>query len=118
MRQPKYARIGESVRIVNPKRFVRCGYPLSLDDVYEKFNNEISDLKLKAIRAIMSYPSPPAEGIMWTGNPTLGSRGDCLISQAIASMIIRREGFGGKERQVFEEDEDSIYGVRHGTVGV
>ena len=36
----KFAKIGQQARIVTPRYFVRCGYPLCADDVTIKFRTK------------------------------------------------------------------------------
>ena len=102
MKKTKYARVGEQVRLVNVKRFVRCGYPLTRDMVAEKFKEEIAGLLFKCVSIIRGIP--PA-GIKFVDPAGLGDKlADSKLEDAICFYILNREGFGGRERQVFEED--------------
>lgn len=115
-RETKYARVGETVRILQPKWFIRCGYPLTVDIVMEKYADEVKMLFGKAIEAIRPMPITLASN----GDPTIDARTDQALRNAICYMIIRREGFGGKVRQIFEQEEDQTRitpSVRTGEVG-
>ena len=102
MKRSKYAHIGEKVRLVTVKRFIRCGYPLDRKLVMEKFSKEIEELRVKAVNAILGQL--PFE-LSWTAAPCLQDRlADAKLEDAIVFYILRRAHFGGKERQIFEED--------------
>jgi len=95
-KQPKYARVGEKVRILVPKEFDRCGYPLTMFDVAEKFRDEIR-VKMETVRQALGMN---AELDVWTNR----SHFDMHLEKALCSLILNREGFGGKERSVYERD--------------
>ena len=100
-KQPKYARIGEQVRLVTVKRFIRCGYPLDRDVVKNKFAEEIYNFGTKAAKAILGITDEK-----FVEHITLGRHGDSRLEDAIVSYILDREHFGGKDRTIYEEEHD------------
>lgn len=89
--------IGSCVRIVTPKMFLRCGYPLTMDEVSIKFSDEIRERVARAAVAASIY-----EG---------DHRAHRYLDRAVCASIMRREGFGGKERKIFEQDVPEIAGA-------
>ena len=93
----KYLPLGAKVRVVTPKVFVRCGYPLNFDEVSRKFSDEITERINKA-----SYAAKLNQDDRYVSK---------YLFKAVVCDILKREKFGGLERQIFEEEEKHIEGA-------
>lgn len=91
-KRPKW-KIGDVVRVLEPKEYVRCGYPMFLpevaEDIYENHSKE-----LHAALAAFGLPG------------TFRGRVLRKLAHAMAYAKIDHEGFGSKHRQIFEKDAD------------
>ncbi|MFA7219193.1 MAG: hypothetical protein WC119_01640 [Synergistaceae bacterium] len=108
-----YPRVGDFVRIDNPQMFIRCGYPLGINDVRE----EIRKNHLKKIEDFIT-------GILCeegNGNKSLdNSFGDlrnnvpsiCAwkIINALAYERLKAKKFGGRERSIHTEFDKNAKG--------
>jgi hypothetical protein len=94
MTKPKW-KDGDIVRLIEPKRFVRCGYPLHLPDVAK----DIADNRTASVLAAMQ-----AFGI---DPPIKSGRVIDRLASAFAYAEIRAKGFGGRTRTIYEEDFDA-----------
>lgn len=110
---PHIIRVDDAVKIITPKSFVRCGYPMCKTDtklsIIEDYKEDIRSLIIKVYRDSTS-----------TGNEfwTLENRGiDNKISIAFDKIVdemavIRMYGkkFGGNERKIYTKDEPDYEG--------
>lgn len=111
----KYANVGEKVRIINTLQFVRCGYPLCSGEIDKRddLRKRKWELVNRAIGAMFPDRTKLTFGVSLPGDwlqrddDTLHYECDRRVSskiEAAANMaILIEEGFGGKERRVFEE---------------
>lgn len=85
-------RVGDQVEIVNPEFFVRCGYPLTVQDelneVHETYNKRISQF----LTDLEFYDSDPER-----------FRLHHAIDTALALVSLRRKNHGGSNRSIFTE---------------
>jgi hypothetical protein len=104
--KPKYAKVGDRVRIVEPLMFKRCGYPLDPRAVRDKFAMEIHELTKRAVLAVRGVALPKHEDQVEDVSLRYFEvhRGDQwnLFERAVVGFILQREGFGGRERTVHE----------------
>ena len=109
---PLYVKIGDWVRINNPQMFVRCGYPLSFEDVLQDIIknhlNEIKDFIEKTVLSSKNYnPNRKEE---------LRKSSIRKIANTLAYEKLRAEKFGGNKRtihvKVDESMRDKIYQVK------
>lgn len=101
----KYVKPGDKIRIMVPKLFVRCGYLLNPEKILTERQQQVDALVMKAWKA-MRYPGREeietnflveyTEDIPW--------RVKRHLTSSVVSMILNCEHFGGKERQIFEEE--------------
>lgn len=114
----KYARIGEFVKIVTPKEFVRCGYPLSIKDVmnqqFEEIekdcqrmfaaleNKPISVESLKMETGAKSFFSIPVIQVAEVSNMSATVHG--MLCAAIAAYRLEQQNYGGNVRVIVEQD--------------
>jgi len=124
-RKSKYAAIGSSVRVVTPKQFVRCGYPLSIKMVMDRDFQEIERDCIRMFCALENRPTPEPEPVHakeWDFQSLHISQGvnmsatvHGMICSAIAAYRLEKENFGGGERQIVEVDgvfeKDQIWTV-------
>jgi len=116
---PKIIRVGDTVKIVNPQLFVRCGYPLSIEDMEEEvkelFMGDIDDLVnsmgfdvfTEAPRRIDFDYSRLNKGKVYR-----------KIIRELAYIRLRRKNFGGNERKVFTEPYDEYKDLEAEVTGI
>ena len=109
-RSRKYALVGESVRVVTPRQFIRCGYPLSIKDVMEREFLAIEEDFKRVFAALENKPVPERkpEKSDWlldlgvsqgsTASPTVHG----MLCAAIAAYRLENHNFGGEVRRVIE----------------
>ncbi len=92
-------RAGDTVRIVTPAFFVRCGYPLDYATECERVQKEKKD----AIKAFLS-----SQGIRWGAYevpPAVWK-----IARALAYEYCKQAGWGGKERKIYTHEIPELAG--------
>ena len=99
-RRSATASVGELVHVVEPKLFVRCGYPLTREDVLLKRRDEVEKLMLAAKDAL-ALPDSSAND----------ARVQLQLENLAVTAILVREGFGGRERAIFEDDAAELKGA-------
>jgi hypothetical protein len=113
----KYARIGEFVKIVTPKEFVRCGYPLSIKDVMNQQFEEIEKDCARMFAALEHKPLPletvpPKEDELNFGFSALAVKEVSnmsatvhgMLCSAIAAYRLEKQNYGGNIRSIVEKD--------------
>jgi len=114
-RTRKYARIGEFVKIVTPKEFVRCGYPLSIKDVMEQQFEEIEkDCERifaaleKKLLPVDPEPQPekelgfPLSMLSVPQGSNMSATVHGMLCSAIAAYRLEKQNYGGNERIIVE----------------
>ncbi|PWC98013.1 hypothetical protein [Azospirillum sp. TSO5] len=97
MSKKNVIRIGDKVRILDPRLFIRCGYPLCHKDVVDDLERNRSD----DIQAVAKQFGIAASGVVR----------DRLVS-ALAYGILRSKRFGGHERSIhLTEPRDHLGGL-------
>ena len=103
----KYALVGEMVRIVTRRQFIRCGYPLCGDDVRGKMKERYENLH----GALTTACREAVVGLGEMNNGFVSGKVDADIfhqcDKLAVSIILNREHFGGKQRRVIEQDIES-----------
>ena len=90
-------RIGDKVKIINPEIFQRVGYPLTKQEIINKFTKDEKAIIEEFMNSFgVSYSSgffclAPAR------NQDVFDR----IADALAYGRIRQQGYGGNERKIF-----------------
>ena len=121
----KYLPLGTKVKIIEGKRFIRCGYPLNFEVVRalhaEEITKKINDMALAADLSGARAKSRALEiaGIKCTLEEPLelNEKVRKSLENAVCYDIIRRENFGGCRRAVYEEDDPNLVGVVADIVG-
>ena len=111
----KYAAIGELVKIVTPKEFVRCGYALTIKIIMEQQFEEIEKDCQRMFAALEKKPAPPEEPVKEefafgftvlrvsegsNMSPTVHG----MLCAAIAAYRLEQQNFGGGTRALVEKD--------------
>jgi hypothetical protein len=110
--------VGDTVRIVEPVFFVRCGYPLTLKDgkkAVEGLELEIKEflqyLVAKANKdPLAQYPLGPGRG----GGPRVLDRSVHLVRAQVAYEYLRLKRFGGDHRKLYTETWEPGRGMEFG----
>jgi len=109
---PKIIRIGDSVKVENCMFFVRCGYPLCLEDltnnVLERRKRELFsliDLEFPFVKAKKYYiiDSLPINKTQGDFNDDLKEDLARQLARKIASVQIVEKKFGGSTREIYEK---------------
>jgi len=126
----KYAAIGEKVKIIVPKEFIRCGYPLSIEVIKQTRGKEVSEKIYNAALAIgalsdktPAYIDKDFGVIRSVDNIDLHPNLDQNIREyltpriyrnlefAVCSTILEQERWGGSERAIHEIDRPALAGL-------
>jgi hypothetical protein len=108
-------RVGDIVIIENPNFFLRCGYPLSINevrkDVLTKYKDEIDEF----VKTIVANELPSEYK---NTNGDVITIGDCLkdhevdsIVKVIAYKLIKAKGFGGENRSIHTVEKKELKGA-------
>ena len=111
----KYARIGEFVKVVTPKEFVRCGYPLTIKIVMEQQFEEIEKDCVRMFAALekKSVPVKEPEAQDDPGffslrlsevTSAMSATVHGMLCSAIAAYRLEQQNYGGDTRSVVEKD--------------
>jgi len=108
MAKRKYAKVGELVKIVIPKFFRRCGYPLDSYQVKHMYGHQLYSMVNRAWEAM--FASQDDDGLVdevknihaRQAGPTSITRE--LLMKAACLAILTRENWGGNERIIQEEE--------------
>jgi len=104
-KDPKIIRVGDTVRIINPEFFIRCGYPMSFKDACRIVEKEHKDRIAEFIRGFdfTTYTNKgsgllgfPISEEKWEDNRTFSK-----IVGALAYEYVRAKRFGGTERKIY-----------------
>ena len=123
---PKIIRVDDIVRIDNPEMFIRCGYPLCINDMCEEiekhFKNVIEDLIYSVSNGdeFVRRDDRENHSDKWgTIRPILHSNDDYgRIYRELAYRRLQGKNFGGNERKVFTEKVESVRGKKARVVGI
>jgi len=98
-------RIGDTVKIIDPEFFIRCGYNLCLSEVTEKIIKERKEEIEQFIDKFFKFNMIPNEIFGFMSDENISDTGK-EIAKALAYKQIQLEGFGGKERKIFTETKE------------
>ena len=104
-KNPEIIRVGDIVQINNPECFVRCGYPLSLDDVCEEIYQLYSDKIERFIDEIVKVDENKTP--RFTVTRTTQKPYEKIVRK-LAYIRMRNKEFGGNERRIFTERRESL----------
>lgn len=96
-KKDKVFRCGDLVRIINPKIFVRCGYPLSKEDIKRDYIKEDQKDLIKNLISSFSF------GLSQDKDRETYDK----ILDILAYRILEKEGFGGNKRDIITRTDES-----------
>lgn len=94
---PKIIRVGDRAKIIDPLMFIRCGYPLCLADI-EK-SPEFQSIEPKIEEFWDNLGLSPQE------------KESSLVRKAVLRCLLRKSGFGGKERKIITKEVPGLKGA-------
>jgi len=114
---PKIIRVGDTIKILDPQLFIRCGYPLCLRDmkseVEKSFENIIEDLIYSVGRGnqfmqrndkgLYLDQSKVKNSSFGSSRQSGHSREYYKILRELASVRIKVKNFGGNDRKIYTE---------------
>lgn len=96
-KNPNLIKVGDSVKIVTPNVFVRCGYPLTVSDMESEVEDYEEETMMKLLEASdyasMSFYQQRAYDKMKSG---------------FMLYLLARRGFGGPERTIHVREDSSL----------
>ncbi len=120
MKNKNRIKIGDYVRIDNPEMFIRCGYPLSLEDVRKEIkDNNFIDIEKFIISMVYGEDNVKdfnLNNVLSHKDTYLNqSKSSQAIINILAYEILRHRNFGGRERSIHtktvEENRGKIFQV-------
>lgn len=109
-------RIGDFVDIVDPRLFVRCGYPMYLPDVQKQLADD-RNLQYEITKLIALVARVPTANAHTLGADTW-QRARTRILFELAEVKAKQEGFGGDTRSIYLTEPDlALQGQRVRVVG-
>ena len=109
---PKVFRYGDIVQIINPEFFVRCGYPLTLEDAKERL---VSQKQREMICALLNenycidkigYAEPTIDDLSFRDVDSHSFYHKIL--DEVAYFQLYKARVGGNERKIYTERIDSL----------
>lgn len=85
----KYCNTGDIIKIIEGKRFVRCGYPLNAQQVRQNYREEV----LERTTAAAAAAKIERNGVAYQ-----------KLVLAVCCAIMKEQGFGGRSRTIHEEE--------------
>ena len=107
-------RYGDIVKIITPKLFIRCGYPLTLDIVkHDMITREQKNYIVAMLNKFEIYPFPDkslATELMMNDDYLYDDiYGEVL--RVMAKYVIRRNKWGGSDRTIYTEDAPHLLNI-------
>jgi hypothetical protein len=112
----KYAALGQFVRVITPKEFVRCGYPLTIKIVMEQQFEEIEKDCARMFAALERKPAPVEEPqtssvfgfspavLAIPGIQIMSATVHGMLCAAIAAYRLEQQCYGGNVRSIVEQN--------------
>jgi hypothetical protein len=107
----KYAAVGDKVKIVVPEIFKRCGYALTAEVLRSTRTQEIDNKVQAAAQVIAEKPKPDAGVKLCDPYDVVDRHTRGLLTKAVCSYIMNNEGWGGRERKIYEEHGEHLRGA-------
>ena len=99
---PKIIRVGDTVKIINPQFFVRCGYQLSFEEACEEVKEEYGNRIEKFLQSFNFIATPRWKDIVSRENKY--SQVFDKVVAILAYSYTKAKKFGGNERKIFTKD--------------
>lgn len=105
-------RVGDRVRIVNPDIFIRCGYPLTKEDILRNYLKK-EDIKvienfLAHFEIYQPYISLNKKTLCEIDDNPTYTRVFDRVADAVAYGVLSKKGFGGRERKIYTEFDATL----------
>lgn len=99
-------RVGDKIRIVNPRFILRVGYPLVFKDLIPEFESHPNLQKAMRLLLLNESEQTKDSPILEDLYPTFSPRGKVArdFIAGVAKAANRMRGFGGPDRQIFTEE--------------
>lgn len=111
-------RVGDRVKVVTPTFFLRCGYPITIDEeadrVLEEHQAAISKFLQETVKCSSFYPEG-GYSIHFVVDEHMHRKASREIARSLAYIRCKQKGFGGKQRQLHTEERPD-YKDQEGTV--
>lgn len=103
-------RVGDRVKIVNPEKFIRCGYPFDVAAERDRIMSRHAHVLHTLINVIDPKNAQSADLVFNEQLPP-NYPGLIDVAHALAKIVCVRNGFGGRTRAVHTERVDWLTGV-------
>ena len=122
--KPNIVRVGDCVKVINPIIFIRCGYPMGVNeaqkDVEEHFGKNIKDLIYSIRNCEKLVQEHSLDAPLITLQETTEDRLYRRVLRELAYARLQMKNYGGKERslhtEVFEPIRGNTYWVSRITI--
>jgi hypothetical protein len=108
-------RQGERVRIVTPRVFVRCGYPISIQDLRKRIGKEYAaEIEALIVRVVGTPNHSPGTPLLDPSRSLWYSSREKVhtpIINALAYAVAKRANFGGNRREVHTREFPALKGM-------
>jgi hypothetical protein len=107
--KPNIIRVGDLVKINTPKLFVRCGYPLSLNDMKADIEKTLSKEIFRLFALAREDDSEFPE--ISLSDPKKQKAYNIIVHE-LAYIRLKKHNFGGADRKIFTEDYPKAKGQK------
>jgi hypothetical protein len=106
-------RINDRVKIINPERFVRVGYPLTKEMMWGKITDEQKNCIHEMFRKfdIISNPTDTEVYAHFGIDNKLDDGAYERVMDVMAGVLLKKAGWGGKDRKLFTERDERYLGA-------
>jgi len=113
MKSDKLIRVSDKVKVIKPDFFVRCGYPMDLDEetnkVLKEFGKDVFDIMQK-VGVKDTFKQPLNYHILTSFKKEQSSRSMMKICREIAYAKCKSNKFGGNQRQIYTQSVPEFQG--------
>jgi len=107
---PKTIRIGDKVKIITPKMFVRCGYPLCVRDMAEEVEEIFGDRIRDLMYSVGFDEFKKYEEIIKIKPANKEDRNYSKIVMELARIRLSKKKYGGDKRRVHTKIDEIMRG--------
>lgn len=100
-------RIGDCIKVIEPQEFVRCGYPMTIQDAKEKLQKD--QLLRQEVDGLMARVALK-HGIHYVG-PGFATPIHSRIMSALGYLSLKMQDFGGNQRRIHTRINESLRGL-------
>jgi len=102
-RRQDVIRVGDKVKIITPKIFIRCGYPMTTENACNAIDAMHGDSLQEFLKSIgfgVGFRKVP---VHYSPGERMASRVYRKIRDALAFEYLHLKGFGGSERRIYTQ---------------